>query len=206
MLHDKIISAKEANPTFGYGRIAKLVGCAKNTAKYHLDHNQKAATMNRVRKYRASNPIIRKIDSFNHSSKKKGIDNKIWHFDRTGRTSPTVTVESVLSEYVNGAPARCYLTGDAIDVAHPASYHFDHKIPVSQGGSCTLDNLGLCTRDANLAKHDKTPEQFFEICKKVLIHNGYTVIDPPKGGLAGETRTHGEYSAPNGVESLLSDS
>ena len=42
----------------------------------------------------------------------------------------------------------------------PEGYHVDHKIPLSRGGSHTLDNLQYMTEEANLRKHMLTQEEW----------------------------------------------
>jgi 5-methylcytosine-specific restriction endonuclease McrA len=81
--------------------------------------------------------------------------------------------EDVINKY--GENTFCYLTGDRIDISKPRTYSFDHKIPRSRGGENTLDNLGICTKIVNTSKTDMTPEEYIELCKKVLEHNGYNV-------------------------------
>jgi hypothetical protein len=69
-----------------------------------------------------------------------------------------------------GDEPTCYLTGVKIDIYATSSYHFDHIIPVSRGGSNTLDNLGICSKHVNLAKRDMTPDEFIFMCKQVVKH------------------------------------
>jgi 5-methylcytosine-specific restriction endonuclease McrA len=85
----------------------------------------------------------------------------------------TFTVKDVIEKF--GENPICYLTGEQIDINKPRTYHFDHIIPRSRGGDSSIDNLGICTKRANLAKHDMTPDEFEHLCKRVLEHNGYIV-------------------------------
>lgn len=82
--------------------------------------------------------------------------------------------KDVLKKYNDSTIVTCYLTGDVIDLTKD-NFAFDHIIPLSKGGTSTLDNLGITTYEANAAKSDKTEEEFVELCKKVLIHHGYKV-------------------------------
>jgi 5-methylcytosine-specific restriction endonuclease McrA len=86
---------------------------------------------------------------------------------------PLFTVEDVIQKF--GENTICYLTGDQIDINKPRTYAFDHVIPRSRGGNNDLDNLGICTKAVNQAKSDMTPDEFMNLCKKVLEYNGYTV-------------------------------
>jgi 5-methylcytosine-specific restriction endonuclease McrA len=82
--------------------------------------------------------------------------------------------KDVLNKYNNNTKVKCYLTGDEIDLTKD-DYSLDHILPISRGGSCELDNLGITTHLANLAKTSMTEDEFVELCKKVLIHHGYNV-------------------------------
>ncbi len=77
----------------------------------------------------------------------------------------TFTVQDVLDKF--GTNPTCYLTGDSIDISKPSSYHFDHIIPKSKGGQSTIDNLGLCTKQANMAKGNMTADEFVNFCRKI---------------------------------------
>ena len=61
----------------------------------------------------------------------------------------------------------------------PNSYHFDHIVPSSKGGTNDLSNMGAATRNANVSKSDMTLEEYLQLCHKVLEHHGYSVT-PPK--------------------------
>lgn len=74
-----------------------------------------------------------------------------------------------------GDNPKCYLTGRPIDLLDSKSYHFDHKIPSSKGGKNTLDNLGICIKDANCSKTYLTVDEYVQLCKEVLTNFGYMV-------------------------------
>lgn len=84
-----------------------------------------------------------------------------------------ITEQQVIDKF--GENPKCYLTGKEIDISKPRTYQFDHKVPASRGGTNTIDNLGICSRTANLAKSDMTHDEFIEFCKTVLIHHGFEV-------------------------------
>lgn len=70
----------------------------------------------------------------------------------------------------------CYLTGDKIDINDAKSYNLDHIIPKAKGGDNSIENLGILTKQANMAKSEYTVEEHIEYCKKVLNHQGYDVV------------------------------
>lgn len=186
MIKHKIITLREQGKT--YKEISEALNCAISTACYHCGEGVKSKVIKRAMKYKARNPLIKKLDNFNQAYKKKGIFNKVHHFSRRGEKTSDVTVQRVLESCIEQGTVYCYLTGDKIEISEPNTYSFDHKIPVAKGGDNSFSNLGICTQDVNMAKSDKTPEEFFELCKKVLTHNGYSVEKlAPKVGSAPTT-------------------
>ena len=79
-----------------------------------------------------------------------------------------ITFNEVMKKF--GDNPKCYLTGLPIDIKDTRSYHFDHIIPTSRGGTNTLDNLGICTKAANMAKSDMTPDELYDLCKLIISH------------------------------------
>lgn len=170
---------------YSYRQIQNELKCSRGTISFHLGIGQKEKYRIRNNKNRRNNPLIRKLSCFicrktNTSNLSKVnckiidkiIYSRIWCF--SGKTkNMNITLEQVKRKI--GDNPICYLTGDPIDISKSRSYHFDHIIPSSRGGQNTLENLGICTKEANQAKHDRTLEEFIELCKKVLIHNGYKI-------------------------------
>lgn len=74
-----------------------------------------------------------------------------------------------------GDEPKCYLTGRPLDLSKSRSYELDHIIPRSKGGENSLENCGVACRDANQSKRDMLLEEYFQLCKEVLEHNGYKV-------------------------------
>jgi 5-methylcytosine-specific restriction endonuclease McrA len=121
-------------------------------------------------------PIITKC------SYKSSLRDRLYHkcaqfLSNTNRSRAVNIPKSFIQEVIkkiNDNPI-CYITGESIDLKDTSSYHFDHIIPRSRGGSNSIDNLGLTTREANMAKSDKTIDEHIEYCKKVLLNHGYTI-------------------------------
>ena len=151
--------------------IAAILKCSTSTVSYHLYAKTKESTKQRTYTLRKKNGRKQYPSSV--------LSGKVTQFHRLGRYSNKVQLERTftteeLRTKLGKAPT-CYLTGLAIDLTNPSTYSLDHILPVSKGGPSTLENLGLCTVEVNQAKSSKTPEEFMELCKKVLTHAGYTV-------------------------------
>lgn len=183
---DDILQLRSEGKT--YNEIMKITGASKSTISYHCGINQKQRTARR--KGKNTHPFIKKIDNFKSAKKKLDketnrseiiervrIQKKIESFHRNRKsnmyTSTTFTIKDVLSKF--GEAPKCYLTGKTIDIYNTKSYHFDHVVPVSKGGESIIDNLGICTRDANHAKHDMLLDDFVSLCKQVLENRGYII-------------------------------
>lgn len=178
------------NLGYSYNKIRTELKCSKGTIAYYLGHGQKTKTLLRTQKCRNSkHPYESKIAAFvqPYLTTLKPCVKRDWrkimkdklevfarqHGEKQQYVSPNFSAEDVINKF--GEKPICYLTGQEINIYQPRTYQFDHKIPRSRGGQNTLENLGICTKEANAAKHNKTPEEFIALCKKVLEHNGYNV-------------------------------
>lgn len=177
---------------YTYDQIKDQLKCSKATICYHIGEGQKLKAVKKQQNRRNKvHPFDRKLENFKLSYKKpikikpihhnkKMLNLKLQSFSRVKQgtkymnTKLDFTTTDVINKFSNNQ--KCYLTGDEIDITKPRTYAFDHKIPRSRGGENTLDNLELATKQANLAKSDMTPDEFYNFCKKVLEHQGYKVI------------------------------
>lgn len=180
-----------------YNEIVKILKCSKGTVAYHCNPTQKTKTINRTKIFRMKyggytkskyDKLKRKIWTFYKTQKSRKKYNKpiktikvaVYHkyqtfIYRKGYTvyNAPFTVDDVLVKI--GENPICYLTGLPIDLTKSSTYQLDHIIPVSRGGQSTLDNLGICTKRANQSKDNMTPEEFIDLCKLILTHNGYII-------------------------------
>jgi len=175
-----------------YAEIAQLLYCAKSLVCYHLNEDYKQSVKKAAVVWRKQrHPFCKKADHFINNRKsrdysKKNISyltkpsrrfyDKIKFFQynlKTKEYNMKFTIKDVIDKI--GKSPICYLTGDLIDIQKTNAYAFDHMIPRSKHGDSSIDNLGLCTKEANQAKSDLTPDEFIALCKKVLIHQGYIV-------------------------------
>ena len=189
-LKEKILELRNLGKS--YGEIEQELNCSRGLISYHCGEGQKEK--NKVRKInyklKITSKIARKIEFFsinnnngkafnkNLSSLKAKLKWKIEGFSMSSGKSkiyvkPSFTADQLLDK-IGGDP-KCYLTGVKIDLENTKSWHLDHMTPRSKGGNNDIENANICTKEANLAKSDLSLEDFINLCKSVLEHNGYDV-------------------------------
>ena len=196
----KIIELRKQG--FSYDEIAKKVGCCKSTVSYHCKTTTRIKAKQRHKKqsHKKKSGInwrtlfSRRFNAFYNrkprNSKKKTelkwkVEGKWWNkfqstikkfkLSTTNGTEMAFYKSEDALKHLNGPNTKCYLTGIDIDMTKD-DYQLDHKIPVSRGGSNSLDNLGITCPEVNQMKGPLTNEELFYWCQKILEHNGYTVI------------------------------
>lgn len=175
------------NQGVSFRQIAKILKCSTGSICYHTREDQKIKSKLRKRKYdKSSHPFKRKIFLYSREYDKKinlkttnatvekliGLKILKFSFNKVEKVQekPLFTIDDVIKKFEQNP--RCYLTGDYIDINKPRTYQFDHIIPRSRGGDNSLDNLGICTKNANMAKTDMMLDEFIELCKKVVKMHG----------------------------------
>lgn len=178
------------NKGFSYNKISQELNCSKSVICYHLGENQKSKNKSRSIKNRANHLLSQKVfDYVNKGCKelkqKSNIEKtfveklniKIQKFnvlDRKGIIMKGKFGVEELKNRINDVKC-CELSGRAIDIQDTGSWHLDHKIPVSRGGDNSIENVAILKKEINYAKHNMTNEEFIQMCKDVLIFNGYKV-------------------------------
>ncbi len=152
---------------YTYGQIVKELDCAIATVAYYCGKDQKKKSYDRGKKNKRTS-IAKKINGYYNDYSK---------FRSPSREASCVKKGSFEEEIkLLESNPYCYLTGEKIDLTKTETYSLDHKIPVSRGGKRDIENMGLTTRMVNQAKNAMLPEEFIDLCKKVLYHNGYRVV------------------------------
>jgi 5-methylcytosine-specific restriction endonuclease McrA len=171
-----------------YNQICKILNCSKSLVCYYINPEQKSKRRQRQRKNREKlHPYTRKTSRFQLQKRKPTktfkknkikfiIRYRIEKFYRNNQGVPMseqkFTVDDVIKKF--GENPKCYLTGVAIDISKPRTYHFDHIVPTSRGGDNSINNLQICTKAANLAKSNMLLSELYDFCNAVLKHKQAT--------------------------------
>jgi 5-methylcytosine-specific restriction endonuclease McrA len=171
---EKILELRQQGKS--YRQIEKELGCSRATICYYCRPGQKDKVLENTRKRRAKqHPFKRKMEYFTRVRYKPyddtnrlgmRLDQKIYKFQRRNSEVMTFNVKDVISKF--GENTKCYLTGKSINIYDTRSYEFDHIIPVSRGGDNSLDNMQICLKAANKAKHNLLIEEFIDLCRSVV--------------------------------------
>jgi len=152
---------------FTYNAICSKLNVSKGTVSYHCGKG--------VKERQHARQMAPRVDFL----WKRAVVNWELHRDRNwfrgGKPTRKKAVEELRGVIKEVYDNKCYLTGRELDMEWGKNLEFDHKIPKSKGGSNTLDNLGLCVKEANQAKADLTLDELFKLCADILQHNGYEV-------------------------------
>lgn len=160
-----------------YRQIQEILKCSRSTISYHCGNTEghMARCRERTRKSRekSKTKALHKVHEFISKDpyriknyRRTRVDGQI-----TSSFSNITAVDVILKTEF------CYLSGRPIDLANSASYHLDHKIPVSRGGKSTLSNMGVACAEVNKAKNNLTVDEFIQLCKDVLINFGYKISE-----------------------------
>lgn len=79
---------------------------------------------------------------------------------------------------------RCAYTGEVLS---PATVSADHFVPLSRGGSHSLSNVRLVTKQANRAKGTMTFEEFVALCISVVRASEANAGNDSRPGVIGNT-------------------
>lgn len=163
-----------------YHEICEQLGCSKSTVAYHCGVGQKEKNRRRTQKRREDTVILKRVENFQYDrrlkDKSEDFQRERFYNDRKkklGKRSLKFGWKDVIDKF--GWETECYLTGRRIKLNEPRTYQFDHIEPVGKGGQSSLDNLGICCREANQAKHDMSVGELLNLCAEILQHHGYTV-------------------------------
>ena len=175
--------------------ISQELDCHIDSVYYHTNGTSKKNGQNRTRRYLKTHAgiLMKKVAEFKRPSRKKRKSfvtpkklfmDKVYHFRGVkGKENMKYTYKDVLKKigndieispsgrFASGKRPVCYLTGRKIDLNDSKSYSLDHKNPSSKGGSNKLENLGVCSSEANIVKSDLTIEELLDICKDIVSHN-----------------------------------
>lgn len=173
---------------YSYSKIRDELGCSKGTIAFHCGKGQKDKYTKNRKRFRKNNPLANKIYAFSYRLNTLGDNNSptkyfnlrhlVYHrilrfqgprSQKAKAKDMTFSVDDFLAKF--GENPKCSLTGRNIDLLDSRSYHLDHIVPVSNGGSSELDNCQILCKEANQAKHNLSQENFIKLCEEVVKHN-----------------------------------
>ena len=165
---------------YSYSKICKELNCAKSTVSYWCGKDQAEKTRKRKERFKLWElSMIRKCERFRNAKDShfyvKVID-KDWNQKMRSAVSffckragmKNWGYKEVLNKF--GYVTHCYLTGTPIDFTKD-DWSPDHIIPIAQGGDGSLDNFGVTIPIVNQMKNNQTPEEFIDMCEKVVRYN-----------------------------------
>lgn len=181
---EQILSLKKEGKT--YKQISEILGCSINNVWYHVSPNAKKLNTERMRRLRKKqHPYKTKLDKFTQRKYKPKtfselknvgtrthIYRRLRHFNVDRKTKEFMKTDITTDDVIKklGENPICYLTGEPININNSRSYQFDHIIPASRGGDNSLENLGICTKQINMAKNNMTADEFIFLCRKVVAY------------------------------------
>lgn len=170
---DKILQLRSEGKT--YREISSILGCSKSVISYHCGNGNEKVRLQKLNKTK-SNKLSKKVSGFKCRTARKIFRGKVKTFKRRspkGRSHTKVnnisvnfSTKDVLDKI--GKNPICYITGRKINLSKSETYHFDHIIPTSKGGSNDLSNLGVCIVDANYAKGNLSLPKLHDLCEEIL--------------------------------------
>ena len=159
-----------------YKEIEEELGCSKSVISYHCGEDKSEKKRVKKRNKSEKHKLSRKVTAFKCRTSRTTFRTKLKTFKRrkggsrthalVNNISKNFTVKDVIAKFET-APF-CYLTGKPLNINRPDTYHFDHIVPTSKGGTNNLSNLGICTREANYAKGDLNLEELYVLCQEIL--------------------------------------
>lgn len=157
-MKDKILKLRKEGKT--YNEIVDILGCSKGTISYHCGKGQKEKYSKRRKKYYQNEKYVlsKKIDNYLNRT-----DKYIKHKTR-GKEH-----KELFNKFIQNPV--CYLTGEIIDLSKTKTYSLDHIEPFFISKDNSIENAGLCTRDANKIKHDLSVKELIIMCNKIIAHN-----------------------------------
>lgn len=155
--HQKIYEQKkrwrENNPEREKARVDKWCqenrdALLENKRRYHAENKNELKARYLVRL--ASDPA-------KYRSKRKfmGDRKRVKGVENAGEYQPSDLI--TLFDEQNG---RCFYCGITLSWSIDGDVHHDHMIPLSKGGSNTIDNIVICCLSCNASKKNKTPEHW----------------------------------------------
>jgi 5-methylcytosine-specific restriction endonuclease McrA len=113
--------------------------------KYYKAHTEKE--FKRVRKWQKEHPENCRLSQHRRRARLNGKGD--------------YTIDELYGQFEQ-QEGFCFYCGELLYSSFDNVIHVDHKIPVSRGGSNTIENIVISCASCNLKKGTKTPEEFLQ--------------------------------------------
>lgn len=161
-LKEKILSLSREGKS--NAQIVRKLSCSKQIVHYHLTPGYKEKVVALLKKNRKTKEgRLKKL----MRQKYENFNKRVTRY-KSSTFNPPITFSFM--EFMDKITANptCYITGRTINLEDASSYHIDHIIPVSKGGSNDLSNLGLACKEANLAKGNLLMPELISLCREII--------------------------------------
>ena len=121
-MKEEILRLRKEGHSYNY--ICSKLQCSKSTIAYHCNDEYRESALKR-----------------NLENKRVSMKDPMWQ--RSYKWSRrSVNVKQIREFIEDKFKSKCYLSGREVNLDSASSFHFDHIVPKSKGGTNELDNLG----------------------------------------------------------------
>lgn len=139
-------------------RTCKHCKVTKSIDEFRRDHRKpntirwdcKECEKNSRKKRHKKSPIRKKLHGINQRHKIK------------------ITLEE-LQSVIDQSEHQCYYCNSWIDITDSRQFQFDHRQPLSKGGTNEIKNIVLSCTKCNQKKNDKTEEEFIQLLRNGVL-------------------------------------
>lgn len=136
------------------------------TKRKEYADSRKAAKKEYDREYRSKNEEKLKANKVKYVAENKELikEIKTSYKSRRRATERTGDNTRIILEWRRAQVKNCKWCGVDCEVG----YHVDHVVPLSKGGTHTVDNLCIACPSCNLRKNAMMPDEFIEYRKRMI--------------------------------------
>lgn len=129
----------------------------KTSREYHNKNRERVLKRNKEYYLKNKERILKRIQEWFNSEKGK-ISKRNTHYKRKLAMKNGISTLEILKHTSN--IKNCYWCNCKIDKTIKNGFHIDHYIPLSKGGTHTLENIVISCPNCNILKSNKDPYKF----------------------------------------------